>query len=70
MNSLFTVIVILALIQSIGLSKAKRTDIPREIVLLDADWRFHLGDVTNAINPAYDDRNVAARRCVPHDHTN
>ncbi len=39
----------------------------RQIVSLDAGWRFQLGDVTNAANPALDDH--AWRRVdVPHDY--
>jgi beta-galactosidase len=39
----------------------------REVISLDADWRFHLGDLTNAVNPAYDDSDWR-QVDVPHDY--
>ena len=57
----------LALASNLGFAQTELTDAPRAIVSLDADWRFHLGDMTNAIRPAYDDH--AWRRVdVPHDY--
>jgi len=41
-------IVILALTLGSGFSGSERTDVPREIISLDAGWRFYLGDHTNA----------------------
>jgi beta-galactosidase len=60
-------VIILALTGSLGFAKTKLAEAPREIVSLDADWRFHLGDITNAVNPAYNDHDW---RCVdvPHDY--
>ena len=52
---------------SLGFAKTDLADPPRQIVSLDADWRFHLGDITNAINPAYDDHDWR-RVDVPHDY--
>src|ERR1017187_1108648 len=43
------------------------TNVPRVIISLDADWRFHLGDLTQASNPAYDDHDWR-RVDVPHDY--
>ena len=43
------------------------TNVPRVIISLDADWRFHLGDLTHASNPAYDDHDWR-RVDVPHDY--
>ena len=40
---------------------------PRETFSLDQDWRFHLGDATNAIAPGYDDSSWR-RVDVPHDY--
>src|SRR5665213_2058623 len=60
-------IFLLVLTGSVGFAKTELADSPRQIVSLDADWRFHLGDITNAINPAYDDRDWR-RVDVPHDY--
>jgi beta-galactosidase len=40
---------------------------PRAFVSLDSDWHFRLGDVPEAINPAYDDHQWR-RVDVPHDY--
>jgi len=46
---------------------ARAADLPREVISLDQDWRFHLGDTTNAIAPDYDDHDWR-RVDVPHDY--
>jgi len=52
----------------IGLSLATpATDSPRTTLALDQDWRFHLGGVTDANAPGYDDRDWR-RVDVPHDY--
>lgn len=52
----------------IGLSfSALAADSPRKTVSLDQGWRFHLGDVTDAIAPGYDDHEWR-RVDVPHDY--
>jgi beta-galactosidase len=60
-------IILLALAGSLGFAKPELADAPREIVSLDANWRFRLGDLTNAINPAYDDHDWRLVD-VPHDY--
>ncbi len=62
-----SILVLVALNCNLGLAKMVPADGPRESISLDANWRFHLGDLTNAINPAYDDRNWR-RVDVPHDY--
>ena len=50
-----------------GFAKIETTTVPREIISLDANWRFHLGDLINAANPAFDDHDWR-RVEVPHDY--
>jgi beta-galactosidase len=50
-----------------NISNASSASDSREVISLDADWRFHLGDLTNAVNPTYDDRDWR-RVDVPHDY--
>ncbi|MFZ0825931.1 MAG: sugar-binding domain-containing protein [Verrucomicrobiia bacterium] len=67
MKALGSAIVLLALTGNPGFAKIELAESARAIVSLDADWRFHLGDVTNAVQPDYDDH--AWRRVdVPHDY--
>jgi beta-galactosidase/beta-glucuronidase len=40
---------------------------PRETLSLDQGWRFHLGDVTDTVDPSYDDHEWR-RVDVPHDY--
>ena len=52
----------------VGLSFAAQTaDLARTTVSLDQGWRFHLGDVTGANAPGYDDRDWR-RVDVPRDY--
>ena len=52
----------------VGLSfAASLDDSPRQTLSLDQDWRFHLGSVTDAIDPNYDD-NEWRHVDVPHDY--
>ena len=67
MKTINLTIILLALAGSLGFAKPELADAPREIVSLDADWRFHSGDLTNAINPVYDDRDWR-HVDVPHDY--
>jgi hypothetical protein len=67
MKSLYPAIILLALASSLGFAKTELADTPRRIVSLDADWKFHLGDLTNAIHPAYNDQDWR-RVDVPHDY--
>ena len=46
---------------------ALAADLSRETISLDQDWRFHLGNVTNAIGPGYDDHDWRLVD-VPHDY--
>jgi beta-galactosidase len=46
---------------------ALAADLSREVIPLDHDWRFQLGDVSNAIAPDYDDHEWR-RVDVPHDY--
>jgi len=46
---------------------ALAADLPREVISLDQDWRFQLGDNINAIAPEFDDREWR-RVDVPHDY--
>ena len=48
-------------------SAALATDSARETISLDQDWRFHLGNVTNAIAPGFDDHEWR-QVDVPHDY--
>ena len=51
-----------------GLSLAAlAADSPRQTLSLDQSWRFHLGDISEAIAPGYDDREWR-RVDVPHDY--
>jgi beta-galactosidase len=50
-----------------NISNAPSASDSREVISLDANWRFHLGDLTNAVNPTYDDRDWR-RVDVPHDY--
>jgi len=51
-----------------GLSgAAPAANVSREVMALDLDWRFHPGDLTNAIAPDYDDHEWR-RVEVPHDY--
>jgi beta-galactosidase len=60
-------VILLALAGNVGFARAGLADAPRTIISLDADWRFQPGDLTNAINPAYDDHDWR-RVDVPHDY--
>jgi beta-galactosidase len=60
-------IVLVALIAGHAFAGSGVTDTPRQIVSLDSDWRFHLGDISNAIAPDYDDRDWR-QVDVPHDY--
>ncbi len=65
---LFVVMALLALAgNNPAFAKTESTNAPRTIISLDAGWRFQLGDVTNAVNPAYDDHDWR-RVDVPHDY--
>ncbi len=59
--------ILLVLTGTPGFAKIETAKAPREIISLDANWRFHLGDLTNAINPACNDRDWR-RVDVPHDY--
>jgi hypothetical protein len=52
----------------IGVSSAtSAADSPRTALSLDQGWRFHIGNVTDAIDPGYDDHEWR-RVDVPHDY--
>ncbi len=67
MKTLGPAIILLMLACNLGFAKIESAETAREIVSLDADWRFHSGDVTNAINPDFDDHDWR-RVDVPHDY--
>ena len=67
MKTIHRAIIIVALTNSLGFAKTELTDVPREIISLDAGWRFHLGDLPHASNPACDDHDWR-RVDVPHDY--
>ena len=67
MKAINLAIILFALTSNFGFAKTELTTGPREVVSLDADWKFHLGDITNAVNPSYDDHDWR-RVDVPHDY--
>ena len=67
MKTIHRAIIMVALTNSLGFAKTELTDVPREIISLDAGWRFHLGDLPHASNPACDDHDWR-RVDVPHDY--
>src|SRR5664279_49990 len=67
MKGLNSAVILLALAGSLGFAETGLAEVPREIVSLDVDWRFHLGDITNAIIPAFNDHDWR-RVDVPHDY--
>jgi beta-galactosidase len=67
MKVLKSAIILLALTSGFGVVKAELANVQRQIFSLDADWRFHLGDINNAINIDYDDRDWQGVD-VPHDY--
>jgi beta-galactosidase len=62
MKALNLAIVLLALAINIGFAKDRWAETPREVISLDAGWRYHLGDITNAFKPADDDHDWRLER--------
>jgi beta-galactosidase len=67
MRALGLAVILLALASIPGFARIESPAAPRRIVSLDANWRFHPGDITNAINPDYNDHDWR-RVDVPHDY--
>ncbi|MGD0904480.1 MAG: beta-galactosidase GalA [Terracidiphilus sp.] len=67
MKTIAPAITLFALAFGLGFVKAAQAAAPRETISLDAGWRFHPGDLTNAFNPASDDHDWR-RVDVPHDY--
>ena len=59
-------IILLAFAGNIGFAKIESA-VPREIISLDAGWKFQLGENTNAIAPTFDDHGWRSVD-VPHDY--
>jgi len=67
MKGLVSAVILFVLASNLGFAKADSTINPRQVVSLDADWRFQLGNLPDAVNPGFDDqgwRHVD----VPHDY--
>ena len=64
---LFNVALLLLALNGLARFTASGAATPRQIVSLDADWKFQPGDQPDAIAPGYDDHDWQ-RVEVPHDY--
>ena len=60
-------LLLLILVSKYGFAFSSEADAPRQVVSLDNDWKFHIGDITNANAPDYDDHSWR-QVDVPHDY--
>ncbi len=65
-KNIFSAMWLSALAGNVALAKTELVP-PREIISLDADWKFQLGENTNAIAPTFDDHGWRSVD-VPHDY--
>jgi hypothetical protein len=59
--------VLIVVIANLAWAQTGHANNPREIISLGANWRFHLGNLTNAASPAVDNHDWR-RMDVPHDY--
>jgi len=67
MKAIAVTVILFCLCDNLGFAKSEKPGFVRKSISLDADWRFQLGDQTNAMSRAFNDQGWRGVN-VPHDY--